>query len=164
VLRAQEGPYHYKADAFKRVVYDKDFFSEVFLARDVTNMDKFRKDRKIISGLFGNSNVSAFDLVDFDKLDTINRTVIIVFDAYSENKLPEFLQKFTPMQPFAKYFTGQSQCAAASYTQVGENNQRFLIVKEEPNGKGLAYVLNFLANVQKTASYKNRANCFKPSN
>ena len=87
-----------------------------------------------------------------------------MFDASNEDKLLEFLQKFTPIQPFAQNFTKQSHCAAASYTQVGENNQRFLIVKEEPNGKGLAYVLNFLANTQKTASYKNRANCFKPSN
>lgn len=160
---AGEPAYHYKDTPFKRVSYDKDFFAEVFLDREISNMGKFRKNRRVITGLFSGSNVAAFDLVDFDKLDTVGRTVVIVFDASNETMLPEFLRRFPGIQPYASYFSNQSKCAAASYTQVGENGEKVLVIKEEPNGKNLSYVLNFLANVQKTASYKNRANCFKPS-
>ena len=160
---AEQRPYHFKDTPFKHVVYDKDFFGEVFLDREISNIEKFRKDRNVITGLFSNSNVAAFDLVDLDKLDTVGRTVIIVFNASNADKLPGFLQRFAPIAPFAHYFTGATQCAAASYTQVGENGERFLVIKEETNGKGLAYILNFLANVQKRASYEHRANCFKPS-
>jgi hypothetical protein len=156
-------PYHYKDAPFKYVNYDENFFGEVFLTRNIHDIEKFREDRRIIKELFKNSNVSAFDLVDFDKLDTVGRTVIIVFNEANKDRLPGFLQRYIPIRPFAGYFQDHSGCGAASYTQVSENNERFLIIKEEPHGKGLAYVLNFLANVQKTASYKNRANCFKPS-
>jgi hypothetical protein len=160
---AQERVYHFKDTPFKRVAYDKNFFAEVFLNRNIANIEKFRKDRNIITGLFHESNVAAFDLVDLDKLDTVGRTVIIVFNASNEDKLPAFLSRFKGIQPFAKYFDNQSHCGGATYTQVGENGEKFLIVREEGNGKDLAYILNFLANVQKIASYKNRANCFKPS-
>jgi len=161
---AGEPAYHYKDSPFKQVVYDKDFFAEVFLDREISNIEKFRKNRSTIIDLFNGSNVAAFDLVDFDKLDTVGRTVIIVFDASNEDALPEFLLRFVGIKPFASYFDKQSSCGAASYTQVGKNGEKILVVRIEPKGKDLAYVLNFLAKVQKTAGYKNRANCFKPSN
>ena len=160
---AQEHAYHFKDKPFTRVAYDKNFFSEVFLNRNIADIEKFRKDRNIITGLFPESNVAAFDLVDLDKLDTVGRTVIIVFNGSNEDKLAVFLSRFKGIQPFAKYFDKQSHCGGATYTQVGQNGEKFLVVKEERNGKDLAYILNFLANVQKIASYKNRADCFKPS-
>ncbi len=161
-------PYPFKDIPFEKATYDQSFFSNILLEKDTACSAKYEAEYRAIKQHFPESVVTPFAFSDLPTLDAAGKTVIIVFKDHADTKLQEFLERFLPIQPFA----GQSkeEGTVISFTHVGENGAKFLIVKQafdfqsaNMTGKGLGYVANFLSGVAKVSSYKSRFKSYKPS-
>lgn len=160
--------YKYQNTKFEKIVYDESFFHNILLERDRTTPKKYEYEKNIIKRMFPDSTVKAFDFNDFNQLDAKNKTIIIVFRDHKDSKLDAFLKRFLPIKPFAKTFLTEG--SVCDFTHIGNNGENFLVVKQafdfqsiKTQGKGLGYILNFLSNIAKVSSFKNRMHCYKPS-
>lgn len=164
--------YRYKDVKFEKVQFDDQFFSNILLEKDMSNIMKYEEEKGIIKKQYPSSVITAFNFDALNTIKTDNKTVIIVFRDHSDKKLHELLQGFLPIQPFVDSF--KEDGTVVSFAHIGENGCRFLFVKQSFNfqeeevagkklsGKGLSYVLNYLAKVVKKSSYKNRFRSYKP--
>ena len=162
----------YKDVKFDKVLLDDQFFSDILLEKDDSNITKYEEEKDIIQNNFPSSVVSPFTFDALNTLKTDNKTVIIVFRDHSDKKLHSLLQRFLPIQPFVDSFTEEG--TVVSFVQMGENGGNFLIVKQSFNfqeekvagkklsGKGFSYILNHLTKVVKVSSYKSRFQNYKP--
>ena len=164
--------YKYKDTKFKKITFDEQFFSDILLEKDASNLPKYEEEKGIVKKAFPSSVITPFSFDALNTIKTDNKTIIIVFRDHTDEKLLELTEKFLPLKPFIN--TLQEDGTVASFAHVAGNGSKFLIVKQSFNfqeekvtgkklsGKGLSYVLNYLTKVVTVSSYKSRFRNYKP--
>ncbi len=164
--------YKYKDTKFKKITFDEQFFSDILLEKDASNIPKYEEEKGIIKEAFPSSVITPFSFDALNTIETDNKTIIIVFRDHLDKKLHELSEKLLPIQPFINAL--QEDGTVVCFAHVAENGCQFLIVKQSFNfqeekvagnklsGKGLSYILNYLTKVVKVSSYKSRFQNYKP--